>query len=124
MSEANTLARFGEYVLEHQRGELFIHVMQYATVALGSIAVLLAAVLSLLFWRSRKPIGKAVALMLTGEAVGALVTVIFAMTTYGLTNIMTEGWAIALRWVMFSAASLSSIHLAYRTWQLEGERDS
>ena len=57
--------------------------------------------------------------MLLGESIGAAVTVAFAITADGLLNIVGPVSAMVMRWIMFSIAFVTSIHLAYQTWKIE-----
>ena len=102
----------------------FFRALQIGTVGLGFIAVFLSFALFMHFWRSPRKISKAVGLMLLGESIGACVTVIFAMGADGLTDVIGPKSAIVLRIVLFSAAMVTSLHLAYRIWMIEiGEEE-
>ena len=92
--------------------------MRYATVGVGFIAVFLSFSLFAFFMKSRKPIGKAVGLMLLGESIGLAITIVFSITADGVFDIMSPHAAMVMRWVMFLVAMSTSIHLAYQTWKI------
>lgn len=94
-------------------------VWKFATVALGTAAVTMSTLLGIHFLRATRPIGKAVGLMLVGEAIGGAVTILFAITSDGILNIATPVTSMAMRWVIFLTAMVTSIHLAYQTWKIE-----
>lgn len=94
-------------------------VWKFVTVALGTSAVTMSTLLGVHFLRATRPIGKAVGLMLLGEAVGGIVTIIFAVTTDGIVDIGTPVTTMVMRWVIFLTAMVTSIHLAYQTWKIE-----
>lgn len=103
---------------------MFFRLLQYATVCFGSMCVFMSFVLFTHFIRSRKPIGKAVGLMLLGESIGGAVTVVFAITAEGIfEDALTPPIILTMRWVMFSAAFLSSVHLAVQTYRIETGTD-
>lgn len=102
---------------------MLLQYLQFATVAFGSICVAMSLGLFYHFSRSRRPIGRAVAYMLLGEAVGAGVAIVFSISGYGVFSIMTPEVALALRWVMFGTAFLTSLHLSYQTWVIETRGD-
>ena len=106
-------------------GMTYFRVLQYATVGFGCVCMFMSFVLFMHFMQSKRPIGKAVGFMLLGESVGALITVIFAITNDGLLEEMTDDTsALIMRWVMFSFAFVTSAHLAYQTWVIETDTDS
>lgn len=92
--------------------------MRYATVGVGFIATFLSLSLFAFFIKSRKPIGKAVGLMLLGESIGLAITIAFSITADGVFDIMNPPAAMAMRWGMFLVAMSTSIHLAYQTWKI------
>lgn len=96
-----------------------LRLLQIGTICFGSICVFMSMMLFIHFIRSPRKIGKAVALMLLGEAVGSTVVVIFSIAANGPLDVLTPIECLALRWVMFSVATVTSIHLAYRTWMIE-----
>ena len=71
------------------------------------------------FIRSKHQIGKAVAYMLAGESIGLFVTVVFALTSKGVFDVLPSSVAMAMRVIVFSAALGSSIHLAYVTAKIQ-----
>ena len=72
------------------------------------------------FIRSHKPIGKAVALMLLGESIGSAVTVVFAIAAEGIfDDMLTPAVMLGMRWLMFTVAFATSVHLAVQTWRIE-----
>ena len=71
------------------------------------------------FIRSKHRIGKAVAYMLAGEAVGLFVTVVFALTSKGVFDVLPSAVAMVLRIIVFSVAFASSVHLAYVTAKIQ-----
>jgi len=98
---------------------MFFKSLQLMTAGFGFCCVTLSFFLFVHFVNSKKPIGKAVAFMLLGESIGGAATVVFAIAAEGILDVITPISAMALRWVMFSAAAISSIHLAYQTWKIE-----
>ena len=98
---------------------VFFSALQYFTVCFGISAITMSSLLALHFGRSRRPIGKAVGFMLAGEAVGGLATIIFAITSQGVMDIGSATSSIVLRWVIFSTAMVTSLHLAYQTRKIE-----
>jgi len=96
-----------------------MEILHIATVALGCVSLSLSLSLFLYFRRSSQPIGRAVAFMLLGETIGAAATVIFALTADGLYNVLNDSGSTALRWVIFTSAILTSVHLAYQTRLVE-----
>jgi len=98
--------------------EYFFVCMRYATVGVGFIAAFLSFSLFAFFIKSKRPIGKAVGLMLLGESIGLAVTIAFSITSEGVFDIMNPQAAMAMRWVMFLVAMTTSIHLAYQTWKI------
>jgi hypothetical protein len=96
-----------------------LFVWKFFTVVLGVAAVTMSSMLGIHFIRATRPIGKAVGLMLFGEAVGGFLTVLFAVTTDGILDIGTPVTSIAMRWAIFLTAMTTSIHLAYQTWKIE-----
>lgn len=57
--------------------------------------------------------------MLFGESVGAGITVAFSIMADGVFDFLTPAGAMCLRWLMFSVAIATSIHLAYQTHKIE-----
>jgi hypothetical protein len=101
----------------------FFRALQFLTVGFGCIC---AACPFLLFWRfsySKRAIGKAVAFMLLGESIGVSITVVFAITSDGILDIGGPWQSMFLRWGIYGTAFVTSIHLAYRTWQVETGTD-
>ena len=96
-----------------------MQILHIATIALGCVSLSLSLLLFLYFRRSSQPIGRAVAFMLLGETVGAAATVIFALTANGLYDVLGDGGSTVLRWVIFTSAILTSVHLAYQTRLVE-----
>jgi hypothetical protein len=96
-------------------------ILHIATIGLGIISLFLSLSLSFYFIRSQKPIGKAVAFMLFGESVGALVAVVFSIYANGLFDVLGPGVSLLLRWTMFLTAITTSLHLAYQTRMVELE---
>lgn len=96
-----------------------MEILHIATIALGCVSLSLSLSLFLYFRRSSQPIGRAVAFMLLGETIGAAATVIFALTANGLYDVLDDGGSTALRWVIFTSAILTSVHLAYQTRLVE-----
>ena len=94
-------------------------IWKFATVALGSAAVTMSTLLGIHFIRVTRPIGKAVGLMLIGEAIGGAITILFAITTDGIVDIGTPVTSMVMRWVIFLTAMVTSAHLAYQTWKIE-----
>ena len=106
-------------IAEH--GMSTLRSLQYVTIFVGIVAVTCSMSLALVFWKSRKPIGKAVSVMLFCEGIGGLVTVIFATMTQGSLEQIGPEMSMVLRWILFSTAIVSSTHLAYHTFKLERE---
>lgn len=106
-------------LIYYMEGSVFFRTLQYATVGFGCICLAISFFLFCHFIRSKKKIGKAVGLMLLGESVGAAVTIAFAIMSDGLIDIVDPLVAMVMRWIMFSAAFVTSLHLAYRTWMIE-----
>lgn len=105
--------------MEDLETSIFFKSLQYGTVGFGCICLAISFFLFMHFIKSRRKIGKAVGLMLLGESVGAAVTVAFAITADGVIDIGNPISAMILRWIMFSAAFVTSLHLAYQTWMIE-----
>jgi hypothetical protein len=57
--------------------------------------------------------------MLAGESVGLFVTVLFSLTSNGVFDFWGPRESMTARVVVFSVASLTSIHLAYQTRKIE-----
>ena len=104
-----------------EHGISMVRSLQYVTIVVGIVAVTCSMSLALVFWKSRKPIGKAVSVMLFCEGVGGLVTVAFATMSQGVFNQIGPESAMFMRWILFSTAIISSTHLAYHTFKLERE---
>lgn len=102
-----------------EAASVFMTVMQYATVGFGCVTTAISIALCLYFIRSRVSIGKAVGLMLGGEAITGIIVISFAITAKGILDIITQEAAMAMRLVMFSVAFLTSVHLAVQIRRLE-----
>lgn len=86
---------------------------------IGTVALTFSASMFCYFIRSRAKIGKAVAYMLAGECIGIAMTLVFCVFANGVYDFLGDHGSMFLRWVMFTAAIASSVHLAYRTRQIE-----
>ena len=85
------------------------------TVILGGIATMISISLCTFFCRSQKSLGKAMALMLGGEAVmNGVVTTFAALQVWGDLPHLDPMVATALRWSALILAIVSSCHLSYR----------
>ena len=101
---------------------LFFRLMQYGTVGFGFVCFTIPLLLGVKFIKSRKPIGKAIAIMLFGECIGIAVTILFAILNDGvMDDYVGPIEALALRLTMFAAAIVTSLHLAYQMWIIEIE---
>ena len=92
---------------------------EFWVVCFGILCFSVTATLFAYFIRSKQRIGRAVAYMLAGEAVGLFVTIIFAITSKGVFGILPAGFAMVMRVVVFSVAMFSSLHLAYATAKIQ-----
>ena len=85
-----------------------------STMIMAYLCTILSSSLAIYFVKHRdKPLGKAVCIMLIGEALGMAVIAIFATLEFGLQLEHFSPWAAsAIRWVAMLATAFSSIHLA------------
>lgn len=89
-----------------------IHFLQLVTVIFGISSVILSSWLSHRFWTVRNQLGKALGMMLAGEAFVSGITVFFSVSSLlGVYNTMSPEEAMVLRWLMFGVVSFTSIHL-------------
>ena len=82
------------------------------TAIVGSVAAVISFCLFCYFIRSSTRIGKSSAYVFLAEFVGLLVTVIFSIGEGVFVDTIPLEVATAMRWVMFGAATASSIHMA------------
>lgn len=101
----------------------FVSSIKIFTVLFGAASCALSFALFMHFIASRKPIGKAVGMMLFGEFFCGIATVVFSITHNGMLDIGGDVSSILLRLSMFSVASATSLHLAYQTWKIETGQD-
>lgn len=86
--------------------------LQLVTVMLGVVTVCLSLFLAYLFFRLHRDLGFALGLMLLAEAFVGFCTLIFSTASLvNIYNTMTPEAAMAIRWAMFLASSVTSIHL-------------
>lgn len=90
-----------------------LELLQYLTAALGGVAFFCSTALAIYFIRSKSPLGKAFAYMLAGEALAMCVTLVFSLFAYGVYDILCPQAALALRWILFLGAIITSLHLAW-----------
>jgi len=83
------------------------------TIMIGCISLSLSGLLTLYFYRSKLPIGRALFWMLLAETTAILVTVIFSVGANGPMDCIGEVSAMTLRWILFGFATLTSLHLAW-----------
>ncbi len=94
----------------------FIHIL---TILFGSCTVALAAYLSYRFYKHHHVLSNAFMIMLIAEMITCIVGVVFAANAYisdlqGVEShiaTISGGLSTTLRWVMFLATSISSLHL-------------
>ena len=92
--------------------------MQTVTLAIGTLSVFLSIGLSVFFARSSKSLGRAMTFMLAAEAIMSACTVAFTVWDVLYDTPIPETISIALRWVIFTVVSLSSIHLSVEIWKV------
>ena len=88
----------------------FFDLMEYGTVMYGVFAACFSAYYAVYFARSPKNIGKSVSLVLAAESFGLWITVIFSLGA-GVWRWIGPEQEMAMRWLLFSSANFSSMHL-------------
>ncbi len=100
--------------------ETYLPLLQYLTALVGLVCVGLSIYLAGCFKGSGHPLGVALSVMLLGEAVVGGFTVLFAlMTAVGYQWDAHPLMQMSVRWAIFSAASLTSLHLAWEVRKIQ-----
>jgi hypothetical protein len=96
-----------------------LDLLQHITAIAGIFCVGLSTYLAGRFHGSGHPLGAALSVMLLGEAFVGLFTVLFAfLTAFGYSWDAHPFAQMAMRWAIFAAASITSLHLAYHVWDI------
>ena len=95
------------------------HTAQIIIALLGAVTVALSAYLAVHFWRAGRELGAALGLMLGAEAVMGAVTLTYALAPVVGYEVRIGPWGdVAMRTTIFTAAAVTSAHLAWKIHKL------
>ena len=98
--------------------------LQLLTICFGTGAVFLSFFLAYTFWRpGHTGLSRAMVIMLAAEGLMGLVTVIFAISAITSYGTLPPAVGMIARWVVFTAAATSSVHLSLKVRQVLKEDD-